>query len=98
MLIVGETWRSSRSESRRRDDAAKRLADVENRIGELGAQTERLAQTLEEKWLEERERFVFPLQLTSNRGLNQPNVQGMLSLDAFWRGWCKSAYTVVGRN
>ncbi len=51
-LIVGESWRSSRNESRRRVDVGEALEGLQVRVGELAARLE----SWEDALAEERER------------------------------------------
>lgn len=51
-LILGESWRSSRSEARRRADVGDALGELQVRVGELAARLERW----EDASAEERER------------------------------------------
>ncbi|KAH9059244.1 OPA3-domain-containing protein [Lactarius vividus] len=51
-LVVGESWRSSRSETRRRADVGEALEALQVRVGELGERLERW----EDASAEERER------------------------------------------
>lgn len=46
LLIIGETWRTSRNQSKRRDDVDEQLDTLGTRIGELAARVDSLAQ----KW------------------------------------------------
>ncbi|KAF9480908.1 OPA3-domain-containing protein [Pholiota conissans] len=50
-LIIGETWRSSRNSSKRRDTVDEQLESLGTRIAELGARVDGLV----ERWQEERE-------------------------------------------
>ena len=51
-LIIGETWRSSRSQSRRRDDVDDRLDELAVRVEAAEAR----AVAVEEYWQNERQR------------------------------------------
>uniref|UniRef100_A0A0W0F0T6 Putative OPA3-domain-containing protein n=1 Tax=Moniliophthora roreri TaxID=221103 RepID=A0A0W0F0T6_MONRR len=55
-LIIGETWRSSRNQSKRRDDVDDKLEDLDTRITELTTRFNSLASQIEERLDEERRR------------------------------------------
>ncbi|KAF7294002.1 OPA3-domain-containing protein [Mycena kentingensis (nom. inval.)] len=48
-LIVGETWRSSRNQSKRRDVVDEQIEDLGGKVAELGARLDRLSETVEER-------------------------------------------------
>jgi optic atrophy 3 protein len=60
-LVIGETWRSSRNQSRRRDDVDDRLDDLAVRVEAAEAR----AVAVEEYWQGERQRSVFSSSLSS---------------------------------
>ncbi|ESK92277.1 optic atrophy 3 family [Moniliophthora roreri MCA 2997] len=55
-LIIGETWRSSRNQSKRRDDVDDKLEDLDTRVTELTTRFNSLASQIEERLDEERRR------------------------------------------
>ncbi|KAL0578333.1 hypothetical protein V5O48_003647 [Marasmius crinis-equi] len=57
-LIIGESWRSSRSQSKRRDDVDDKLEDLDNRVAEVTARLDGLVSQIEERLEEERQRNV----------------------------------------
>ncbi|THH03649.1 hypothetical protein EW145_g6114 [Phellinidium pouzarii] len=56
LLIVGETWRSSRSQSKRRDVVDDQIDDLSNRIQGLGDTVKGIEARFEERWAAEKER------------------------------------------
>jgi len=56
LLIVGETWRSSRSQSKRRDDVDEQLQDLASRMQELSSQVDKFSSGYDERWQEEKRR------------------------------------------
>lgn len=58
VLIVAETWRSSRSQSKRRDKIDDHLEELESRVTTLVEETETLKRVFEERWEEEKQRCV----------------------------------------
>ncbi|KAF7290109.1 hypothetical protein HMN09_01316100 [Mycena chlorophos] len=56
LLIVGETWRSARSQSKRRDVVDDRIDDLGERVGELSERVGQLAEALENRMKEVEER------------------------------------------
>ncbi|KDQ59828.1 hypothetical protein JAAARDRAFT_33401 [Jaapia argillacea MUCL 33604] len=54
LLIILETWRSSRSQSKRRDVVNDSLEDLSNKIQQLNGRVDEFASTFEEKWEEEK--------------------------------------------
>ena len=59
LLIVGEAWRSSRSQSKRRDSVDGQLEDLSAKLQELTARVDGFKDKYEERWEEEKQRFVF---------------------------------------
>ncbi|KAH9842450.1 OPA3-domain-containing protein [Rhodofomes roseus] len=55
-IIMAETWRSSRSQSKRRDKVDDQLDDLENKVTALTERTESLQRIFEERWEEEKQR------------------------------------------
>jgi len=56
LIILAESWRSSRSQSKRRDTVDDQLQDLSNRISELSSRVQLLSAGYEEKWEEEKRR------------------------------------------
>jgi len=59
ILIIGETWRSSRSQSKRRDDVDDRLEDLSTRIQDLSSRIDQSLAGVEERLEYERQRYRF---------------------------------------
>ncbi|KAF9269479.1 OPA3-domain-containing protein [Marasmius fiardii PR-910] len=55
-LIIGETWRSSRNQSKRRDDVDDRLEVLDNRVAEVTTRFDGLVSELQERLEEETRR------------------------------------------
>ncbi|EPS98368.1 hypothetical protein FOMPIDRAFT_1037540 [Fomitopsis schrenkii] len=55
-LIVAETWRSSRSQSKRRDIVDDHLEELEGKVTALAEQAEALKHMFEARWEEEKQR------------------------------------------
>ncbi|KAG7453167.1 OPA3-domain-containing protein [Guyanagaster necrorhizus] len=53
LLIIGETWRSSRSQSKRRDDVDDKLDDLGTQVAELKTRMNVLTDLLEQRDLEQ---------------------------------------------
>lgn len=58
LLIVGETWRSSRSQSKRRDTVDDQLEDLQTKLSQLAERVDAVQQTFDERWSEEKQRLV----------------------------------------
>jgi Optic atrophy 3 protein (OPA3) len=54
MLILGEAWRSSRSQSKRRDSVDDQLEELSNKVQELTTRVDTFGQQYEDMWLEEK--------------------------------------------
>ncbi|KZP25924.1 OPA3-domain-containing protein [Athelia psychrophila] len=54
LLILGETWRSSRSQSKRRDNIDDQLEELAEKLSELTTRVETVAGEYEGRWEEER--------------------------------------------
>jgi optic atrophy 3 protein len=54
MLIIGETWRSSRNQSKRRDDVDDRLDDLSTRLEEIYTSLDGFALAWEDRLQAER--------------------------------------------
>lgn len=67
LLIVGEAWRSSRSQSKRRDDVDDKLEDLSTRIHELSSRINQSLTGVEERLEYERQRYppFYPLHCVS---------------------------------
>ncbi|KAL5490638.1 hypothetical protein ACEPAI_5472 [Sanghuangporus weigelae] len=55
-LILGESWRSSRSLAKRREVVDERIEELGERVGELRERVGGLERRVQEEWREERER------------------------------------------
>lgn len=58
LLIVGETWRSSRSSAKRRTDVDDRVDTLSRQVETLSTSIKDLEARFEERWDEEKERHV----------------------------------------
>jgi len=56
ILIIGETWRSSRSQSKRRDDVDDKLEDLSTRIQDLSSRIDQSLAGVEERLEYEKQR------------------------------------------
>ncbi|KZT11164.1 OPA3-domain-containing protein [Laetiporus sulphureus 93-53] len=56
ILILGETWRSSRNQSKRRDSVDDALEELQTKVAQLTDKTQTLQQALDERWEEEKQR------------------------------------------
>lgn len=59
LLILGETWRSSRSQSKRRDSVDDQLEELSAKLQELTTRVNGFADQYAERLEEEKQRFVF---------------------------------------
>ena len=57
LIIIGETWRSSRSQSKRRDDVNDKLEDLSTRIHELSSRLDQSLAGVEDRLEYERQRY-----------------------------------------
>lgn len=57
-LIIGETWRSSRKEGKRRDGVDDKLEELGTQVVELTTRVETLSTTMEESLRVEQQRYV----------------------------------------
>lgn len=57
-LILGESWRSSRSQSKRRDDVDDQLDSLGTKVVELTSRVDSIATQWETELREERQRYV----------------------------------------
>ncbi|TFY53015.1 hypothetical protein EVG20_g10302 [Dentipellis fragilis] len=55
-LILGETWRSSRSSSKRRDNVDDRIEELQGSVGDMKEQLRRFEEGTQTRLVEERER------------------------------------------
>ncbi|KAF8638798.1 hypothetical protein AX17_001857 [Amanita inopinata Kibby_2008] len=55
-LIIGETWRSSRSQSKRREDVNDQLEDLGTKLSDLSLRLESLSASVETQLRDEKER------------------------------------------
>lgn len=56
LLILGETWRSSRSQSQRRDSVDDQLEELSTKLEELSTRVDGFAGQYDERWEEEKRR------------------------------------------
>ncbi|KAI0689840.1 optic atrophy 3 protein-domain-containing protein [Cytidiella melzeri] len=56
LLIIGETWRSSRSQSKRREGVDDKLDELQAQVESLTQRMDAMATASEERWLGERDR------------------------------------------
>ncbi|KAI0810840.1 OPA3-domain-containing protein [Irpex lacteus] len=56
LLIIGETWRSSRSQTKRREDVDVRLEELQNQVEGLTQRVDALVTASEERWTGEQQR------------------------------------------
>ncbi|PSR70886.1 hypothetical protein PHLCEN_2v13248 [Hermanssonia centrifuga] len=56
LLIIGETWRSSRSQTKRREGVDDRLDELQISLQSLAERVETLSKDFEERWSEEKQR------------------------------------------
>jgi optic atrophy 3 protein len=54
LLILGEAWRSSRSQSKRRDSVDDQLEELSNKLHELTARVDTVTGKYEDQWQEEK--------------------------------------------
>jgi len=54
MLILGEAWRSSRSQSKRRDSVDDQLEELSNKLQKLTTRVDKFAENYDDRWQEER--------------------------------------------
>lgn len=57
-LIIAETWRSSRSNTKRREGVDDRIEELQNQVQGLSDKVDTLTTTFEEKWEDEKARYV----------------------------------------
>lgn len=57
LLIIGETWRSSRSQTKRREDVDVRLEELQNQVEGLTQRVDALVTASEERWTGEQQRY-----------------------------------------
>ena len=56
LLIIGETWRSARSNTKRRENVDDRIEELQGEVQNLSTKVDTLASTFEERWSEEKSR------------------------------------------
>ena len=59
LLILGEAWRSSRSQSKRRDSVDDQLGELSNKLHELTTRVDTVAEQYEDRWQEEKLRCLY---------------------------------------
>ena len=57
LLILGETWRSSRSQAKRREGVDDRLDELTSTVEALSKKVDDLSQDFDEKWSDEKQRY-----------------------------------------
>lgn len=57
-LIIGESWRSSRSQAKRRDVVDDRIEDLVGRVNDLEHSVKNIEAKFDERWAQEKERYV----------------------------------------
>lgn len=57
-LIIGESWRSSRSQAKRRDVVDDRIEDLVGRVNDLEQSVKSIEAKFDERWAQEKERYV----------------------------------------
>ena len=95
LLIIGETWRSSRNTSKRRDDVNDRLETLQGDVDGLKSRLEAFANESNERWEAERQRWAYHNRTQNAQGLTI--IEMMNSLE-YWSGWLKSVFGADGRN
>lgn len=58
LLIIGETWRSARSQTKRREGVDDKLDELQLQIGGLTDRVDTLSRDFEERWDNEKQRCV----------------------------------------
>lgn len=95
LLILGETWRSSRSQSKRRDSVDDHLEELSTKLQELSTRVEGIAGQYDDRWQEERLRFALvPISFVYYFDLRL----GMTSWHVYWKEWWKLGYEEDGLN
>lgn len=56
LLIIGETWRSSRSQTKRREGVDDKLDELQTQLDGLSQRVDALVSSSDERWSEERQR------------------------------------------
>lgn len=56
-LIIGETWRTSRNQSKRRDSVDDQLEDLGTQLAELTTRVDNIVKAIETEQNEERQRY-----------------------------------------
>ena len=55
-LIIGESWRSSRNQAKRRDNVDDRIEELQDRVGNLEQSVKNIEAKFDERWSQEKER------------------------------------------
>ena len=58
LLILGETWRSSRSQTKRREGVDDKIEELQQQVESLTQRVDALATASEERWSDEQQRCV----------------------------------------
>jgi hypothetical protein len=95
-IIIGETWRSSRNQSKRRDDVDDRLEDLDSRVAELTTRFNGLASQIEDRLDEERRRCVD--YLCSKLPVFSYCFLGTTNYLEYWNEWWKLGYVADGQS
>lgn len=57
LLIIGETWRTSRNQSKRRDSVNDQLEDLQAKFQGLSEKMDSLSSDFDTRWFEEKQRY-----------------------------------------
>ena len=55
-MIIGESWRSSRNQAKRRDNVDDRIEELQDRVGNLEQSVKNIEAKFDERWSQEKER------------------------------------------
>lgn len=61
LLIIGETWRSSRNQSKRREGVDDKLEELQASLEGLAKRVDSLTNDFDERWSDEKQRYPLPL-------------------------------------
>lgn len=64
LLIIGETWRSSRSQSKRRDSVDDSLEELRAKVTDMSTRLDTVLRNADERWQEEKQRSAYESLLT----------------------------------
>ena len=93
-LIIGETWRSSRNTTKRRDAVDDQLDDLKESVESLNKRIDTLARHYEERMAEESMRYVLDLSyvvrvLLRVHMLIKCSLEGTMSFSEYCNEWWK---------